>query len=94
MASDKSPVIAYSDDSNGDDLFITQEPSQKTSNKRNLHDEPIMDLDIENLLNSSTDSAVGSVEEIYAHDRSSPEPLVCNATGNIINILHQNLTHP
>ena len=66
MSSQNLPVIAsnFSDDSDGDELFITQVPSQKLSNVDNINDRPILDFDIENLLNSSTDSAVGSVEEI------------------------------
>ena len=53
-------------DSDGESLFITQGPSQlQVRNNENIvHNRPVEGLDLENLLETSNDSAIESIKGI------------------------------
>ena len=48
--------------SDDDSTFITLEPSQRRPPCRNVYNDAVAGLDLESLMNSSTDSAIESVE--------------------------------
>ena len=86
MALHISILVISNSDSDGDSLFITQEPTQMCNRQCNINDRPILDLDIEDLLNSSTDSAVGSIEELFPAHGSNAEGDDIDTVCPIVNI--------
>ena len=56
--------ILLDSDSDGESLFITLEPSWNVR-LVNMHDQALEGVQLEELINSSMDSAVGSVESLF-----------------------------
>ena len=58
--------------SNDDSIFITKEPSQNRVRNRNLHDEGIVGLNLESLMDTSSESAIESVENFQLDVEDEP----------------------
>ena len=66
--------IFYEDSSNDDTIFVTQSHRVNVNEEsKNELDKVILDIDMEELLNSTRDSAIGSVASIAGSDKSIRE---------------------
>ena len=84
--------LEFVDDSDDDNsLFITQTPREdREVDVVNVNDQSVEDLDIENLMESRMDSAIGSVASVdggKSEDLGSVEPLDLNEKNKVSNVL-------
>ena len=59
------------DSSDDETIFITQMPRVVNSDEENVNDKSVSDLDLEGLLNTTNDSAIGSVASVKGSDNES-----------------------
>ena len=76
MAEDKPNFnLDYGLNSDDESIFITQTPKENPGDAKNLMDKSVSDLDIEGLMYTTDDSAVGSVAIVVGSDSKSSRKL-------------------